>query len=95
MAAALCDVSQPSPEMKVVGLGLVNILTACYPGMMFPHQDGLLQVSEGFEEEKKGLSLNVCMFRKKKEMMRKGGRLGCSASRGRGTGVGCVFSFFP
>ncbi|CAB1096209.1 unnamed protein product [Ectocarpus sp. CCAP 1310/34] len=30
--------------MKVVGLGLVSILTACYPGMISPHQDGLLQM---------------------------------------------------
>ncbi|CBJ30196.1 conserved unknown protein [Ectocarpus siliculosus] len=44
LTVALCDAAQQSPEMKVVGLDLVNILAEFCPGMMSPHQDGLLQM---------------------------------------------------
>ena len=44
LTVALCDAKQQSPEMKVVGLDLVNILAEFCPGMLSPHQAGLLQV---------------------------------------------------
>ncbi|CAM9771934.1 unnamed protein product, partial [Ectocarpus sp. 12 AP-2014] len=44
LTVALCDAAQQSPEMKIVGLDLVNILAEFCPGMMAPHQDGLLQM---------------------------------------------------
>ncbi|CAN0411049.1 unnamed protein product [Pylaiella littoralis] len=44
LTVALCDAAQPSPEMKVVGLDLVNILSEFCPDMVSPHQAGLLQM---------------------------------------------------
>eukprot|EP00752_Nemacystus_decipiens_P012203 g10819.t1 len=44
LTVALCDAKQRSPEMKVVGLDLVNILAEFCPAMMSPHQAGLLQM---------------------------------------------------
>eukprot|EP00903_Cladosiphon_okamuranus_P012365 g11590.t1 len=44
LTVALCDATQQSPEMKVVGLDLVNILAEFCPGMMAPHRAGLLQM---------------------------------------------------
>ncbi len=44
LTVALCDAKQPSPDLKVVGLDFVNILAEFSPGMLAPHQTGLLQV---------------------------------------------------
>ncbi|CAN0049174.1 unnamed protein product [Ectocarpus fasciculatus] len=43
VTVALCDATEKSPEMKVVGLDLVNILAEFCPDMMAPHRAGLLQ----------------------------------------------------
>ncbi|CAM9944188.1 unnamed protein product, partial [Hapterophycus canaliculatus] len=44
LTVQLCDATQPSPEMKVVGLDLVGILAEFCPDMLAPHQAGLLEM---------------------------------------------------
>ncbi|CAM9438788.1 unnamed protein product [Ectocarpus sp. 12 AP-2014] len=43
VTVALCDATEQSPEMKVVGLDLVNTLAELCPDMMAPHRADLLQ----------------------------------------------------
>ena len=45
LTVALCSATQPSRELKVVGLDLVNIIAEFCSETLSPHQTGLLQVS--------------------------------------------------
>lgn len=45
LTIALCSPTQQSPELKVVGLDLVNILAEFCPESLSVHEAGLIQVS--------------------------------------------------